>query len=103
MKTYYLKRCLTDLQAEQTLKTKFLGENDYTLLIDHDADGYDSNGKLLFRFRKGAIPFDVVKTGYESFKKSITTTVSRGAASGGSFKRPRKDGGMSNTTSGYPV
>lgn len=51
METYKLKKQLTDKQAEK-LKTKFLTEKNFDLLITDDADGYDINGNLLFRFRK---------------------------------------------------
>lgn len=90
------------LQAE-ALQGTFLSKTSYDLLIDHDADGYDLNGNMLFRFRKGAIPYDVIKLGYESFKGSIGTSRNRGYASGGSFKPIRKSGKQSNTTESYPV
>ena len=102
MKTYSLRKCLTDLQAE-ALKTTFLNDSHYDILVDHDADGYDAYGNMLFRFRKGAIPMDVLKNGYENFKHSISWTEGRGAASGGSFKRKRADGTTGNTTVGNMV
>lgn len=102
-KVYNLKRAMTDAQAETLFKGKFLPDDSYDLVIDHDADGFDMAGNLLFRFRKGAIPFEVLKVGYESFKGSIEYTEGRGTASGGSFKRVRKDGTVGNTTVGYKV
>jgi hypothetical protein len=51
MVTYKLKKQLTDEQVEK-LKGKYLNETNYDLLITEDADGYDVNGNLLFRFRK---------------------------------------------------
>lgn len=102
-KVYNLKRAMSDAQAEGVLKGKFLDDNSYDLVVDHDADGYDLNGNLLFRFRKNYIPFEVLKTGYESFKGSIDITQGRGTASGGSFKRVRADGTVSNVTVGNKV
>ncbi len=103
MKTYKLKRLLDDKQAAK-LKTKYMGKKHYNQIIDHDADGYDAyTGELLFRFRKGAMPIDVLVNGYQSFKKSIELTESRGAASGSSHKRIRKDGSVSNITVGNKV
>lgn len=102
MQTYSLKRHLSPASSEK-LKGTFLDESSYDLLVDHDADGYDLQGNMLFRFRKGAIPFDVIKNGYESFKDSIQSTEGRGLASGGSFKRVRKDGTVGKTTVGYKV
>lgn len=102
MKTYKLKRVIPVEEAD-ALKTTYLNENDFTVLIDHDADGYDLNGNLLFRYRKNAIPTDILKLGVDSFKDSIELTESRGAASGSSHKRIRKDGSTSNITVGNKV
>lgn len=102
MKTYKLKKQLTDQQAEK-LKGKYLNESNYDLLITEDADGYDVNGNLLFRFRKNAIPLETLMLGVNSFKDSIELTESRGYASGSSHKRIRKDGSVSNITVGNKV
>jgi hypothetical protein len=102
METYKLKKQLTDEQAEK-LKGKYLNENNYNLLITEDADGYDINGNLLFRFRKNAIPLETLMLGVNSFKDSIEVTESRGYASGSSHKRIRKDGSVSNITVGNKV
>jgi hypothetical protein len=102
MKTYKLKKQLTDQQAEK-LKGKYLNENNYDLLITEDADGYDLNGNLLFSFRKNAIPLETLMLGVNSFKDSIELTESRGYASGSSHKRIRKDGSVSNITVGNKV
>ena len=102
MKTYKLKKQLTDEQAEK-LKGKYLNSNNYDLLITEDADGYDVNGNLLFRFRKNAIPLETLMLGVNSFKDSIELTESRGYASGSSHKRIRKDGSVSNITVGNKV
>jgi hypothetical protein len=101
-KIYRLRKHLTDAKAE-ALKGKFLTEKNYDILIDANADGYDMDGKVLFRFRKNAMPLEVVKLGYESFKDSITLTEGRGIASGSSHKRVRKDGTVSNITVGNKV
>ena len=103
MEIHNLKRVLNKEQAAK-LKTKYLDDSHYDKLITQDADGFDAHtGELLFRFRKNAIPFDILKTGYESFKNSIELTESRGAASGSSHKRIRKDGSVSNITVGNKV
>lgn len=102
METYKLKKQLTDEQTEK-LKGKYLNENNYDLLITEDADGYDVNGNLLFRFRKNAMPLETLMLGVNSFKDSIEVTESRGYASGSSHKRIRKDGSISNITVGNKV
>jgi hypothetical protein len=62
MEVYRLKKQLTDEQADK-LKGKYLNEKNYDVLITEDADGYDINGNLLFRFRKNAIPLETLKLG----------------------------------------
>ena len=99
MKTYNLKKQISDEKAEK-LKGKYLDNKNYDLLITEDANGYDVNGNLLFRFRKNAMPLETLKLGVESFKDSIELTESRGIASGSSHKRVRKDGSISNTSVG---
>lgn len=101
-KKIILKRHLDEDQAKK-LKTKFLTDKHYDILVTEDTDAYDEYGNLLFRYRKGAIPMDVLKTGYEAFKDSIETTEGRGAASGSSHKRIRKDGSVSKITVGNKV
>lgn len=91
------KKLLTDDQAEK-LKGTFLDDNSYDTVITSDTDAYDSAGRLLFRFRKGAIPLEIARLGYESFKDSIELTEGRGTAAGQTFKRIRKDGTTANTT-----
>ena len=102
METYKLKKQLTDEQTEK-LKGKYLNDKNYDLLITQDADGYDVNGNLLFRFRKNAMPLETLMLGVNSFKDSIEVTESRGYASGSSHKRIRKDGSVSNITVGNKV
>lgn len=102
MKTITAKRILSEAKAAK-LKGKFLTNKHWNTLITEDCDGYDNNGNLLFRFRKGAIPHNVVKQGYEAFKGSIQFTDGRGITSGESKKRIRKDGSVSNITVGNKV
>ncbi len=102
MKTVKLKRIIKPKEADK-LKGVFLTTDHVKNLITEDCDGYDIQGNLLFRFRKNAIPLDVLKIGYESFKGSIELTEGRGIASGSSHKRIRKDGSVSNITVGNKV
>lgn len=89
------KRYLTEKQGDE-LKTKFLDNSHWDTLINYDCDGYDTAGELLFRFRKGVIPMEILQAGYDAFKDSITLTDGRGTAAGGNHKRIRKDGSISN-------
>jgi hypothetical protein len=101
MKTIKLKNFYPSGAAH--LKSKFLTNKDFDILITEDCDAFDLYGNLLFKFRKNAIPFDILKQGYEAFKGSIQLTDGRGAASGSSHKRIRKDGSISNITIGNKV
>jgi len=102
MERLVLKRFMSDKEGE-ALSGKFLDESHFDTLITEDTDGYSVDGEMLFRFRKGQIPLHLAKAGYESFKGSISWTEGRGLASGGSFKRIRKDGTVGNTTVGFKV
>lgn len=101
METYRLKNHMP--KGADKMKGKFLDETHYDIVITNDCDGYDMYGNMLFRYRKNAIPFELLKTGYESFKDSITLTEGRGIASGSSHKRIKKDGSVSNITVGNKV
>lgn len=103
IKQYTFKRILTDEEGER-LKTQFLDESYIKHpIISHNADGYDVNGKLLFKFRKGVLPIDILKKGVDNFEYSIELTDGRGATSGSSHKRIRKDGSVSKITIGNKV
>ena len=93
------KRVLTEQQGHD-LHKQHIGEEYINTLITTDTDGYDMYGNLLFKFRKNVIPIDILKRGVDNFKHSIEWTESRGAASGFSGKRIRKDGTVSNITVG---
>jgi hypothetical protein len=101
MDTYKLKNHLSN--GSDHIKGTFLDENSYDLLVTSDADGYDMYGNLLFRYRKNAIPLELLQDGYNAFKDSIVLTDGRGIASGSSHKRVRKDGTTSNISVGNKV
>lgn len=102
IKTYKMKRLMSDEDGEK-LKGQFLDEKYMQMLIDHDADGYDADGNMLFRFRKNIIPINILKQGVDNFEYSIELTEGRGITSGSSHKRIRKDGSISKITVGNKV
>ena len=103
IKIVTLKRVMSDEQGEQ-LKGQFLDESYIKHpIINEDCDGYDTNGNLLFRFRKNIIPIEILKQGVENFEYSIELTDGRGITSGSSHKRVRKDGSVSKITVGNKV
>jgi len=69
-------------------------------IIDHDADVYTADGKLLIRFRKGVLPTTHTKLFYDNiikFAKNISQL--RGNASGG--KTIAQDKGVMSNIFGY--
>lgn len=95
MKEYKLKKAIPDNQAE-ALSGKFLTAEHAQVVIDHDADGYDLAGNLLFRFRKNILDKDKMLQAVDEVKDAIEKTDGRGIASGSSHYRIRKDGSISN-------
>lgn len=96
-------RLYTDEQAEVKFKGKFLKQSDCKIIVTEDTDGYDNYNNLLFKFRKGVLPIEILELGVNSFRKSIELTESRGTASGSSHKRIKKDGSVSKITVGNKV
>ena len=92
IKIYTLKRVLS-FKAASRLKTKHVSKKHYDFIIDHDADGYDAaTGDLLFRFRKGAMPKEILAAGVDNFRHSIAKSSNRGDAAGGTVARLDKNG-----------
>lgn len=98
MQKLTLKEHMTDAQCKERWEGKHLGENDFDILVTDDTDAYTTGGDLLLRFRKRAIPYDILKEGYEGLKMGIRLTEARGTAAGESMKRERSDGSKANTT-----
>lgn len=98
MQKILLKEYMTDAACGERYQGKFLDDSAFDTLITEDTDGYTIGGQMLFRFRKGAIEFNVLKEGYEGMKWGVRLTEARGTAAGDSFKRIRTDGSVTNTT-----
>jgi hypothetical protein len=92
---------MSDAEADR-LQKKTLTGSEMIFLVDKDTDCYSDTG-LLFKFRKGVVPFDKLHQGYIAFRDSIEFTEGRGSASGYSGKRIRKDGSKSKITVGKKV
>lgn len=102
MKTMIVKRKLTEAEGNK-LQGTFLANDAYDTLLTEDADVYNPEGELLLKFRKSAIPLELLRSGYEAFRDSIGITLMRKIASGHSENHIRKDGVVSNTRVGAPV
>jgi hypothetical protein len=82
IKIYTVEKDFDDAKMEKKLN-KFLKPDDISKIIDHDADVYTSEGKLLLRFRKSALSDKHINDFYDnviSFAKN--TTSNRGNATG---------------------
>jgi hypothetical protein len=82
VKIYTVEKDFDDAKMEKKLN-KFLKPDDISKIIDHDADVYTSEGKLLLRFRKSALSDKHINDFYDniiSFAKN--TTSNRGNATG---------------------
>lgn len=101
-KVVTLKRAVSEADAKE-MKKSFVDESYYDLVVTEDTDGYNEEGELLFKYRSKAIPYDILKSGVDAFEDSIETTDGRGAASGSTHKRIRKDGTVSNISVGNKV
>lgn len=79
---YIVKKKVSDEDLKGYVGT-FLQEKDYDLLLDHSADVFDEEGKLLVRFRKDALTRQSVEDAYDAIKGFVKNTTSdRGTASG---------------------
>jgi len=80
---YHVKKEYDDAKMEKKMNTRIKPEHIKTI-IDHDADVYTEDGKLLLRFRKKAISNDDhINAFYDNiikFAKQVTSN--RGNASG---------------------
>jgi hypothetical protein len=94
---------MSDKEASK-LSGKLLGDKDFNLLINYDADVIcQESGNVIAKFRKNIIPGNIAKAGFENLKTAAKHTNNRGVSSGDVEtdilkRRPvKKDGTMSNT------
>ena len=80
---YYVDKDLDDAKMEKKLNTK-LKRDQIKTIIDHDADVYNKEGKLLLRFRKDKLKKENIDAFYDNvIKYAVSTTSStRGNATG---------------------
>lgn len=82
-------------QAAEALRSTYITEDNFDMLITDDCDAYDQYGNLLARFRKGVLPLGTLKLGVDSFKKAIGQSHNRGDSAGGYFHETKTDGTLS--------
>jgi Oxygenase domain of the 2OGFeDO superfamily len=86
VKIYTVEKDFDDAKMEKKLN-KFLKPADISKIIDHDADVYTSEGKLLLRFRKSALSDKHINDFYDSIISFAKNTTSNRGNATGSKKR----------------
>jgi len=86
IKVYTVEKEFDDNKMEQKMSKK-LSRDQIKKIIDHDADVFTADGKLLLRFRKDVLPKTHIDQFYDSvIKFAHNTTGNRGTASGSKKK-----------------
>jgi hypothetical protein len=79
---YVVRKILSD-DATNDLKSKFLTEKHFPVVLKSDADVYDEEGNTIARFRKGVLTQSKIDDTYDALKEFMKkTTTDRGVASG---------------------
>jgi len=82
IKVYTVEKEISDEKMEQKMSKK-ITRDQIKKIIDHDADVFTSEGQLLIRFRKNALPKTHIDAFYDAvIKFAHNTTGNRGTASG---------------------
>ena len=83
---YYVDKDYDNSKLSKVLNKRLKREQVKTI-IDHDADVYSKEGKLLMRFRKAKLTKENVDNFYDNvIKFAVTPTTNRGSASGSKKK-----------------
>jgi hypothetical protein len=99
--TYYVDKDFDNNKLTKILNTK-LHRNQINFIIDHDADVYTKEGKLLLKFRKNILNANKVENFYKnviSFAQKKTSN--RGSASGSKSKNVKDNPEIMTNIIGY--
>ena len=98
---YYVDKDYEDDKLSKVLNKK-LKRSDIKHIIDHDADVYTNDGKLLLRYRKNKLKKENINDFYENvIKFAVTPTTNRGSASGSKSKNIRDNPKIMTNIIGY--
>lgn len=79
---YVVRKILSD-EETNAVKSKFMEEKHFPVVLKEDADVYDEDGNPLVRFRKNVLSKSKVDDAYDALKEFMKkTTTDRGIASG---------------------
>ena len=86
--TVYIVGKEYDDERQKKKANTFIKPEHIKTIIDHDADVFTEEGKLLLRFRKNALPKAHIDAFYENvIKFAMRTTANRGSAAGNTGKK----------------
>ena len=98
---YYVKKDYDDDKLSKIMNKK-LKRDDIQIIIDHDADVYTEDGKLLLRFRKNILDKENINDFYENvINFACHTTTNRGSASGSKNKNVKDNPKIMTNIIGY--
>ncbi len=98
---YYVKKDYDNSKLSKVMNRK-LKRSDIKTIIDHDADVYTDEGKLLLRFRKNKLTKEYISDFYDNvIKFAVTKTNNRGSASGSKSKNNRDNPQIMTNIIGY--
>lgn len=85
---YIVRKILTDEETKSLMRT-FLEPHHFKVVLDHDADVFSEDGKLLVSFRKGVLSKSKIDQMHNAIEEVIKhASTDRGIASGSSLGRP---------------
>lgn len=91
-----------DMENDKKFFTQKVKRDWIDKIIDHDADIFDENGKLLLKFRKNLLTKDTIDLFYDNIKKfAQTPTCNRGSTSGSKHKDVRFNPKIMSNIFGY--
>lgn len=98
---YEVNKLIDDKKMESYF-TKKVSPKDIHTILDHDADVYNTDGKLLLKFRKKKLTDSKIKQFYDNVIKFATTsTCNRGSTSGSKNKDVRFNPKIMTNIFGY--
>lgn len=86
IKIYTVKKDFDDATMEKRMN-QFIKPDQIKTILDHDADVYTEDGRLLLRFRKNVLPKENIEEFYENIKDFAEHTTSNRGNATGSKKR----------------
>ena len=98
---YQIGKNISD-EKMNALANTYVKPSDIDLIIDHDADVYTEDGKLLLKFRKGVLKQANIKEFYDNvIKFAMKPTANRGSTSGSKKKNVWENPKVMSNILGY--